>query len=49
MIMTLVSLQAVCVGITTFIAFKTSRRADHLKLVKKDKGTGHKYYRPGGF
>jgi hypothetical protein len=49
MIATLVGIQAVCVGLTTFIAFKTSRRTESLKLVKKDKETGFKHFRPGGF
>lgn len=49
MIATLVGIQAVCVGVTTFVAFKTARRTEKLKLVNKDKRTGFKHYRPGGF
>lgn len=49
MIATLVGLQAVCVGVTTFIAFKTARRTEKLNLVKKDKKTGFKHYRAGRF
>lgn len=49
MIATLVGLQAACVAVTTFIAIKTARRTNSLKLVKKDKTSGFKHYRPGGF
>lgn len=52
MLITLVGIQAVCVGVSTYMVLKTSRRADkikpRLKLVSKDKATGFKYYK-GGF
>lgn len=49
MIATLVTIQAVCVGVSTYLAFKTSTRTDKMKLVKKDKATGFKHYRSGRF
>jgi hypothetical protein len=46
---TLVGVQTICVGFTAYLAYKTSKKTVALKLVSKDKITGFKHYKPGGF
>lgn len=45
----LVGVQTVCVGITAYLAYKTTKKTVSLKLISKDKITGFKHYKPGGF
>jgi hypothetical protein len=45
----LVGIQTICVGITAFLTYRTTRRTVNLKLVNKDKKTGFKHFKPGGF
>jgi hypothetical protein len=50
MIMTaLVGVQTICVGVTAYLAYRTTRKTIPLKLISKDKITGFKHYKPGGF
>lgn len=46
----LVGIQTICVGVTAYLAYKSSTNYTvTLKLVSKDKATGFKHYKPGGF
>lgn len=49
MLGTLVGIQALCVGVSTYLAIRSSKRAERLKAVKKDRKTGFKHFRTGGF
>lgn len=44
---TLIGIQAVCVGVVTYLSLKTSKKATKLKLVNKE--GKFKHYRTGGF
>lgn len=46
---TMIGVQTLCVGITTFLAYKSTKRVSPIKLVSKDKRTGFKHYKTGGF
>ncbi len=44
---TLIGIQSVCIGISTYLTYKSSRKSVKLQLVSK--GKGFKHYRTGGF
>ncbi|MGM7720518.1 hypothetical protein [Metabacillus sp. Hm71] len=47
MITTLISLQLACVGVSTYLTYKTTKKSTKIKLSSKTKG--YKYYKAGGF
>lgn len=47
MITTLLSIQGVCVGISAYLTYKSTRKSTKLQRVRKEKG--FKYYKVGGF
>lgn len=49
MITTLVGIQAVCVSITVYLTLKSTKRTSAMKIVARDKKTGFKHFKAGGF
>lgn len=49
MITALVGIQTVCVGVTAYLTYRTTKRAMGVKLVEKNKRTGYRHYKAGGF
>lgn len=47
MIATLIGVQTICVGVTAYMAMKTTKKTVKLKLMNNEKG--YKYYKVGGF
>ena len=47
MLTTFIGVQTICVGISAFLTYKSTRKAKTIKLVSKEKG--FKYYKAGGF
>lgn len=45
---TLIGVQTICMGVSTYYAFKLTKRTAKLSLVKKEKN-GFKHYKVGGF
>ncbi len=44
---TLIGIQSLCIGISVYLTYKSSRKTVKLQLISKDKG--FKHYRTGGF
>lgn len=43
----LIGIQSVCIGISAYLTYKSTRKSVKLQLISKDKG--FKHYRTGGF
>ncbi|MBD1379187.1 hypothetical protein [Metabacillus arenae] len=47
MLTTLIGIQTICVGVSAYLAYKTTKKSTKVKLSSNVKG--FKYYKAGGF